>query len=289
MLYDVQKEMPGELDDLYERMMAELERCGGEADSALMAAECCAANAERAMEDLRVWVEENPFATDEEEVCFFKYIKPAFYCRLLYYKELYALELYRPRGGRKQVRKYLKKHLRLVQGRIEGQEKLHVYIRSGDRIHDQEYFLRFWRKEGFPAGTLKMEGDPGFRSVKDEEVAEIMRDDLLVEYLERELAGIEVPQGTAHNMLPGFRRLKWTGKIKWLGQLSYGLARSGLLGDATVIDVARALGYIFHADLKNLYRANQEDRISKEPGDGIKFILDAYLKDTDEKDLHPRR
>ena len=86
------------------------------------------------------------------------------------------------------------------------------------------------------------------------------------------------------------RKLSWTGKKKWLYQLSYAVAKSCAVnnGEVTVIEVATALGQVFNIDLKNIYRGNMEDRISKESGDGLRLLLEVYLKDIDFKDLHPK-
>jgi hypothetical protein len=287
MQYSQQRKMPEELDRLYVELLADLEKSQGEADNALDAAERCLACCEIVMKSLWIWLFHHEFAHDEEEIHFFKHIKPAFHSQELYYDAVLDLELHRPRGGVAIVSNYFSSHLEAVQARIAGQEDLYFYIRSGGVGHDQQYFLRFWRKTGFPADSIQIAGNPVFETLMSDRVAMMMRDDLLVDYLEDQLGAHTVPQGTAE-AAPGGRKLKWTGKIKWLGQLSYGLAKSGVLGDASVIEVGRALGYIFNTDLKNLYRANMEDRISKDPGDGIKFILDAYLKDAEDKDLNPR-
>jgi len=289
MNYEPQKEMPDALKGLFQEMRAERERCHEEVRNSLITAESCSVACERVFDDVKVWAKENTFNTDECEIHFFKYIKPAFYSQMLYVRELYVLELHRPGGGSLEVRKYFENQLGSIQGRMAEQEELHLYMRSGRSDHDQQYFLRFWKKNGFPADAVSINGNPDFRTLRDEEVAEILRDDLLVEYLEGELSALNVSQGTLGESAPGRGKLSWRRNINWLVQLSYGLTKSGILGDVTVIEVAKALGYIFNTDLKNLYRANMEDRISKNPGAGIKFILDAYLKDADYKDLHPRK
>jgi hypothetical protein len=288
MSYRQHLKMPEELERLYEGLKLTLEKYAIEADNELVAAEQGVELCERILEVLRLKVRDEGFGKDEEEIHFFKYFKPAFYSQLLFHKELYTLEFCRPRGGSKEVRRYFIGNLRVVQERMSEQDTLHRYMRSGRRDLDQQFFLRFWLKDGFPPDIELMECNPVFQTLKDVQVAEILRDDMLVEYIERELNNASVPQGTFDQGMPGLRKLKWTGKIKWLVQLSYGLAKSGVVGNASVVDIARALGHIFNTDLKNLYRANMEDRISKDPGDGIKFILDAYLKDTDDKDLNPR-
>jgi hypothetical protein len=64
-----------------------------------------------AFERLRTFVCEYQFKDEEEEMLFFKQIKPSLLCDLIYYRKVYNIELNRPTGGDAEVKCYLEKEL----------------------------------------------------------------------------------------------------------------------------------------------------------------------------------
>ena len=54
------------------------------------------------------------FQNDDEEIKFFKEIKPRLFCRLIYYRKLYNIEMNRPVGSIEAQREYLDAHVRAI-------------------------------------------------------------------------------------------------------------------------------------------------------------------------------
>ena len=54
------------------------------------------------------------FQNDDEEITFFKEIKPRLFCRLIYYRKLYNIEMNRPVGSIEAQREYLDAHVRAI-------------------------------------------------------------------------------------------------------------------------------------------------------------------------------
>ncbi|HVW62256.1 MAG TPA: RteC domain-containing protein [Puia sp.] len=114
---------------------------------------------------------------------------------------------------------------------------------------------------------------------------------LVLHYLIGRLSRPEVPQGTGSTIVQPARRLKWTGPIKGMGQVIRALVRARAINDGqvTISEVVRQFEVFFDVDLKNIFRATQEDRITKEPGSYLKFLWQILLQEYDEMDQHPRR
>lgn len=60
---------------------------------------------------LKSFIPANEFETLENEILFFKTLKPKFISKLIYYKKIRKLESRKPLGGKKIIRKYLDKEL----------------------------------------------------------------------------------------------------------------------------------------------------------------------------------
>lgn len=54
---------------------------------------------QQSLEDLRTYIVNHPFSSKEEEIYFFKHIKPEVLSRLLYFTEIYNTEMRKPHGS----------------------------------------------------------------------------------------------------------------------------------------------------------------------------------------------
>jgi|GEM_PF-1721384 len=281
--------MPGALHQLYMEMLEKLSGCNDGSEDRLLLAEKCVQVAADYISRLRSWVDERPFSSEEEEVFFFKRIKPRFHCQLLFYQYLYILELHVPLEHKK-LRKYLKRKRRLAQQHVEENHRLYEYLLTGQSHMDSLYFTRINNARPLPADVILMDGHPDFSSPLDGRVAELLKSQMLVEYLEERLAAMRVSQGTLASAVGDAVKLVWTGTKASLYQLIYALCGSGAInnGNITLIQLAEAFGRLFNIDLKNIYRGNQEDRIKAESGDFLKYLQQVYKQDADYKDTHPK-
>lgn len=81
--------MPPYLSKLYETMALQIELCEQEEESVLYKAEKCIHLTKAAMEKLREHIRQFTFESVEEEIHFFKEIKPRFYSKLIYYLKVF--------------------------------------------------------------------------------------------------------------------------------------------------------------------------------------------------------
>lgn len=59
------------------------------------------------IKELKLIVQDYSFISDNVEIHFFKVIKPEFISKLIYYYSKYKFESKKPRGGSKEVKKYI--------------------------------------------------------------------------------------------------------------------------------------------------------------------------------------
>lgn len=60
-------------------------------------------------EELREFIHKYNFQDSEEEIDFFKYVKPLILSKLIYYNDIYILELRKPNGNKEVVKEHYKK------------------------------------------------------------------------------------------------------------------------------------------------------------------------------------
>ncbi|MDQ8051910.1 MAG: RteC domain-containing protein [Pedobacter sp.] len=92
--------------------------------------------------ELRAIVEENGFASVEEEIWFFKEIKPIFGSFMTLAAEWYGFEQGRPAGRGKRLAKYLAGELDYIDRFFSRHRFMYEYFRSGATELDPVYFVR---------------------------------------------------------------------------------------------------------------------------------------------------
>ena len=106
------------------------------------------------------------FQNDDEEIKFFKEIKPRLFCRLIYYRKLYNIEMNRPVGSIEAQREYLDAHVRAINAYTQKRLDFIRYFRSGATHLDSLYFLRGQTDTEQYLETFYYELDPSFRQTR---------------------------------------------------------------------------------------------------------------------------
>jgi len=60
---------------------------------------------------LRVLIQKSNFKSEEEEIQFFKEIKPQFTSKIIYYNTIFNIEMKKPNGGTRVLKKYYNNEL----------------------------------------------------------------------------------------------------------------------------------------------------------------------------------
>lgn len=222
------------------------------------------------LEQLKNFFLSHDFASQEDEIAFFKHIKPQFVYRLIYYNEVYNIEMGKPQGGEKAIRKFLNMELAKLQQFYAANQSFYTYYRMGSTYLDSFYFLRSEPDISFTLDSAYFHADPRFSTPHDYKTARIMANDLLQQYLESELQRLDGRAVTVEKTDP--HQLQWTSSKVSLVELIYALHSEGAFnqGTADLKEVASFFESIFRIELGQYHRAYIEMRLRK--NDRTKFL-----------------
>ncbi len=137
---------------------------------------------------LRDFVLQRTFKNEQEEILFFKELKPQILSKLIYHNSVLKIETKKPNGGEKIIRKYYESQLAKLKIYFENNLDFYKYYRTGSSYLNQYYFVRGKYDIKLNLETYFFESDHSFNISYDYKVAKIITNDQLQVYLENELA-----------------------------------------------------------------------------------------------------
>ncbi len=207
-----------------------------------------------ALQNLKEYLSKHPFATDTEEIHFFKNIKPKFYAKQIYHIELYKIEDAKPYGTVETIREYYEEELNIIRRFFRQNQFLYEYYRNEMVELDNLYFKRTATIQNILLPEVP-ELHPEFSTSCDYLFSKFIAYELLQTYLVKAInridpANITLPD-TKEEQLP----LKWTGEQVNLIELIYGIYYTGQLnhGNVEVKDIIEVIETIFQVKLKSPY------------------------------------
>lgn len=242
----------------------------------------------KTIKSLRIILSKTKFKTDAEEIKFFKEIKPQFTSKLIYYNTIFKIEMKRPNGGSRIVKKYYNNELVKLKAFFDNELEFYKYYRSGSTYLDHKYFLRSKFDIKMSLSSYYFEADTNFSTSHDYKVAKILANDLIQLYLENNLVLIgNKDNGEKSQRKPNLKMI-WTSPKVALIELVYALHTEGVFnnGAADLKDIAEYFEHIFEIDLGQYRRTFLEIRTRK--ADRAKFLttlnkgLLKRMEDTDE-------
>lgn len=276
--------------DLYERMNSELVKTAS-AENELQRAERSYEVIRSALAELRTFILEYQFKDKQEEIQFFKEIKPKFLRQLIYSAEVYQVEANRSVGDKEAQLAYYRHMMEPVQVFFERNQFLYVYYRTGKTNYDELFFLRDAEIAPIAADHLP-DMDGRFSTPYSFLLAKLQAYELLNNHIVSAmnvLNGIPAKSGLPDNFTP---KDKWTDPKVYLIELALGIYAKGSVnnGNATLKDIIKDMEYIFNIDLGNFYGAiDQNIRIRKKKRTVYLYqLIDCAERDMDEQDQNPR-
>lgn len=212
------------------------------------------------------------FKTETEEILFFKEIKPQFTSKLIYYNMIYKIEMKKPNGGHRILKKYYNNELIKLKAFFDNELEFYKYYRSGSIYLDYKYFLRGKFDIKMSLDSYYFETDRNFSTSHDFKVAKILANDLIQLYLENQLIMIDNKDTSEKSQRKPNIKMTWTGSKVALIELMYALHTEGVFnnGASDLKDIAEYFEHIFDIDLGQYRRAFLEIRARK--NDKTKFI-----------------
>ena len=221
----------------------------------------------RALKQIKILFLRKKLIPKNEEILFFKNMKPYVFSKLIYYVKLFSIESKRPRSSNKSQVKYFNNHIDRLQNYFNDNLEFYHYFRRGAIFLDEEYFIRGKADIRLFPDSLSFLTDEKFSTSQDTTVATIMAYDMLIIYLKREIDKLENNNSmeTNINAFKKQSKLFWTGNKTDLIELIYALHSSGAVnsGTADIKEMASACEQMFNIDLGDYYRTFLEIRSRK--------------------------
>jgi hypothetical protein len=194
------------------------------------------------------------FTSVEEEIAFFKHVKPKFYAQLIFSAEWYSYELGRPLVKGKLMDSYYIKQLDYISRFFRQHEFMYQYYRMGADELDGMYFVRGEKPAGLVGADLPAM-DATFSTIGDYLFSKFIALERLQEMVLEEM---QVPSlaGTGVVRSKKGRELKWTGDSCNLIELVYGVFDCKQIngGDVDLSDLMDVFEVCFQVNLSRYFR-----------------------------------
>lgn len=236
---------------------------------------------------LKALINKNSFKSEAEEIQFFKEIKPQFTSKLIYYNVLFKIEMKKPNGGNRILKKYYNNELIKLKAFFDNELEFYKYYRSGSIYLDYKYFLRGKFDIKMSLDSYYFETDRNFSTSHDFKVAKILANDLIQLYLENQLLIIDNKDTSEKPQRKPNIKMTWTGSKVALIELMYALHTEGVFnnGVADLKDIAEYFEHMFEIDLGQYRRAFLEIRARKsDKSKFLKALNEALLKRMENSD-----
>ena len=226
----------------------------------------------KSITELKKSVIKTNFKTETEEIQFFKEIKPQFTSKLVYYNRIFKIEMKKPNGGNRILKKYYNNELQKLKNFFDNELEFYQYYRSGSTYLDYKYFLRNNFDIKLALDAYYFETDKTFATSHDFKIAKILANDLVELYIENQLLMLENKENTEKSQRKPNVKMTWTGSKVALVELMYALQTEGVFnnGAADLKEIAEYFEHIFDIDLGQYRRVFLEIRARK--SDKTKFI-----------------
>ena len=238
---------------------------------------------------LKAFILDYTFKNEEEEILFFKEIKPGIFSQLIYYTKLNNIESKRPIGSFEIQQRYLLNELEKLTSYFNSHLEFYRYYRMKSTFLDDKLFVRGREDFHLHLDNMMIYVDPEFSTSQDYMVAKIMANDRLEVYLKTEIDALSIKAnnpnwGQVGNL--GSSSLQWTESKTALVELIYALQASTAInkGNVDIRELVALFEQVFNVRLTDVYRTYLEIKIRAIP---TKFLdsLKVGLVNKIEEDL----
>lgn len=228
------------------------------------------------------------FDGQQEEILFFKTVKPKFRSFQIYYLALQDITFKKPKGCRKMLKKFYLDEIQKISAFHCYNQHLVNYYYSGATDMDAQLFLR--KVEEHPHWLLKpkLERDERFSTPADYLVAKILAMEKIQLYLSEEIVKLQDGNVTGNGSADK-KQYRWTGEAINLVELAYGLYYTGEInnGNAGIAEIVRLFETTFNIAIgkpsRRFTEIKQRKRLSKTKYlDQMKTAIDKRIDEDDE-------
>lgn len=238
------------------------------------------------LKQLTDWLKNHVFESIQEEIKFFKEIKPNIVAKLIFYKEIISLVATLPLDKNKRVKHYEKKLDAINQLHRRNREFI-KYIKSQSTHFDELYFSRKQYKDLFLNDCMVINQDVKLCTSHDYLLAEVIAYELLALHIENRIDNLNQSCAITNNQFNS--NLHWTAKKVDLIELIYALYESKVFdnGQVDIKEITHVFEKAFQIDLGDNITRSFID-IKNRKTDQTRFLnqLQVALETKIENDLH---
>lgn len=194
----------------------------------------------------------------QDEIAFFKEIKPEILGFLLYFNKIHTIELKCPNGSNITLKDYYENEQKSLTFFFERNLDFYQYYRSKATYLDEHYFLRKKKSHKLCVDSVHFIIDKDFSTGYDYKVAKIICNEMLRIYLNKKMNHLDkqIIINKNRSSLP-ITDLKWTGPKIALVEIGYSFESSKFInrGNADIKEIMIMLETVFNIDLGEYYRS----------------------------------
>ncbi|MBV2195325.1 MAG: RteC domain-containing protein [Flavobacterium sp.] len=213
------------------------------------------------LEKLKAFFKNYNLNNKQDEIYFFKEIKPQFTSKLIYYNEIYNIEINKPIGDEKRIKKYYSKEIKKLKNFFTKNKEFYKYYRTKNTCLDKKYFLRKKYDIKLTLESYYFQSDPVFSTTHDYLIAKLIANEKIIIFLENKLNN-QIANTTKKN---DKNILKWTGTKVALVELVYALHNEKIInnGNISLNECIKAVENFFNTEIKQHNRIFLEIRNRK--------------------------
>jgi len=221
---------------------------------------------------LREQVNNGCITNKEDEIKFFKFVKPVIVGHFLYFFYLQKIENARPKGLTKDIKNYLQNRAQKSNDFLSMNRKCYYHFQRNDAKHDEQCFIRcnIDPKDYLYHPYSMLDSD--FATSKDYLFADFKAHEMLIEYLCKEIKNLNNKKNKGVNST-----LSWTANQVDLAELLYALKASKSVnhGNIDIKELTNILCSVFNMGKFDIYRVF----VSIKNRQKVKTVFLNYLKD----------
>ncbi len=236
---------------------------------------------------LKKFILDYTFKNEEEEILFFKEVKPGILSQLIYFTKLNNIESKRPIGSFEIQQRYLLNELEKLTSYFNSHLEFYKYYRMKSTFLDDKLFVRGREDFHLHLDNMMIYVDPEFSTSQDYLVSKIMANDRLEVYLKTEIDALSIkannPNWGQVGIL-GSSSLQWTESKTALVELIYALQASTAInkGNVDIKELVALFEQIFNIRLTDVYRTYVEIKIRATPTKFLDSLKDGLVKKIEE-------
>lgn len=213
------------------------------------------------LEKLKTFFKNYTLHNKQEEIEFFKEIKPQFTSKLIFYNDIYNIEINKPISDEKRIKKYYYKEIKKLKSFFTKNKEFYKYYRTKNTCLDKKYFLRKKYDIKLTLESYYFQSDPVFSTSHDYLIAKLIANEKIIVFLEDKLNNQTINTFKKNDK----NVLKWTGSKVALVELVYALHNEKIInnGNISLNECIKAVETFFNTEIKQHNRIFLEIRNRK--------------------------